>query len=126
MKVLLKVLFESEQEYLDYMKKQLPAEALPVQITGNVHTDILLPAPAPGAGTQPGQAPSDEQPDPIPCQYKHCTNTFIPKRSDSQYCSNVCAAKAYRDNQQDKKLAEIKANSPKRGRKPRITRILES
>jgi len=121
MKILLKILFENEAEYLEYSAKHVIPAASHIQV-------IPAPTPAPEPRPQPKGRPSpvedlpsvEEASQPIVCQYKGCGNPFNPLSIEDHYCSRECERK---DRLVQKAQKAMEGKMPKRGR-PRIARNL--
>lgn len=73
----------------------------------------------PEAMPQPKQ-PAEKKPAVALCH--ECKSEFKPKRVDSKYCSDKCAAKAYQRDCQRRKLAEISKTCPKPTNRPEHAR----
>jgi hypothetical protein len=137
MKILLKILFESEAEFMAYQQNRLPITESHVPDHGqsiqetNAPLDPAQPENVVRIGTHinytdkairmANEQFESQSAKKHTCKYWNCKKAFTPKDNDPNalYCSSKCEAKDAKVQEQNEKLAQIRKESPvRRGRPP--------
>ena len=121
--------FDNEQEYQDHLVRNINRQAsgggTPVRVSKGSKNDPEVPV-----AKLPEAVVETPAPDPVPSSGTclKCKQEFQPKRKDSKFCSNTCAAQHYQQTFKNKtlreKLEKIKKTCPKPTERPEIQRQL--